>query len=70
MVLNIGAADGVQKDSILDLKVGDEDIGKVQVRETHDSVTTVAIASLGGVSPGDYAKIVTKNLNIQYQREM
>jgi polyhydroxyalkanoate synthesis regulator phasin len=69
MVLNVGTADGVQKDSQLQLKVGDEDIGTAVVRDSQDGISTVAITSTGGISPDDYfVKIVKKNLNVQYQR--
>jgi hypothetical protein len=70
MELNIGTSDGVQKDSQLQLKVGDADIGTAVVRDSHDGFSVVAITSTGGIPPDDYSKIVKKNLNVQYQRVM
>jgi hypothetical protein len=70
IVLNVGTGDGVQKDSQLQLKVGDADLGTAVVRDSKDGLSTAAITSTGGMSTTDYSKIVTKNLNIQYQRVM
>ena len=70
LVLNVGTGDGVQKDSQLQLKVGDADIGTVVVRDSQNGLSTAAITSTGGISQDDYSKIVKKNLNVQFQRVM
>ena len=68
--LNVGTDAGIQKDSILQLKVGNSDLGSVQVRDSKDGFSIGAITSTGGISLDDYSKIVKKDLNVQFQREM
>lgn len=70
VVLDVGDASGVQKDSQLYLKVGDQPLGVVVVTDTKDNMVVCSVASTDSMSYNDFAKIVTAGLKLDYQRAL
>ena len=70
IVLDVGSNSGVQNDSELYLKVGDQNLAVVKVRNTSPTMTTAAIVSTQDIQPGNFSKIATKGLKIDFQRVM
>ncbi|HVU37870.1 MAG TPA: hypothetical protein VHC95_06015 [Opitutales bacterium] len=70
LVLDLGDASGVQKDSQLYLKVGDQPLGVVVVTDTKNNMAVCAVASTNSMSYSDFSKIVTAGLKVDYQRAL
>jgi len=68
VVLDVGNDPNVKTDTQLQLKVGTEDVGTVIVRDNAGGMATAAVTSTGGMSEKDFSRILTRGLNIEFQR--
>jgi hypothetical protein len=70
IALDVGSDAGVQKDSELYLKVGDENLAVIKILDTTASQSSAAIISTEDISPNKFSSIATKGLNVDYQTEV
>jgi uncharacterized phage infection (PIP) family protein YhgE len=70
MALDVGSDAGVQKNSELYLKVGDENLAIVRILDTTATQSSAAIISTEDVMPDKFSSIATKGLEVGYQTEV